>query len=498
MRRWIESFPIQPGSNSRSTSTLSAERVNRMIEMRKKVLTAPDAVRRDGLKASMMRRIGERSAILCVMGLGYVGLPLALQFCEAGFLVVGYDVNAQHVNALRRGHSTVSDVSSDRLTRAVSSGRLVMTHSPEAITEAEIYLICVPTPLAKTRQPDLSYIQAALRLLESIWKPGKMVILESTTYPGTTEEMIAPALSKGGLKIDEDYFVAFSPERVDPGNTEYPLADVPKVVGGVTPDSLLVALEVYSAVFRKVHPVSSAKVAELTKLLENTFRNINIAFVNEFAQICHALGIDVWEVIEAAKTKPFGFMAFYPGAGIGGHCIPLDPQYLVYRTRLAGYEPRLVALADQINQGMPRYVCGRAAEVLNSFQKPVKGSRIHVVGVSYKPNIPDTRESPALLIIDFLLRWGARVSYSDPYVPSVILRGTQMESIDLSDSVLESSDLVIIVTPHRAFDFDLLRRYRTKTLDTCNGLKDKEREPRAKGGNGGCMFDCVAKGRDRQ
>lgn len=422
------------------------------------------------LTANMLGLIRRRSAVICIFGLGYVGLPLTMLFVESGFCVVGYDVNEKHVMALREGSSPIGDVSSDRLRRALATGRLRITSDREDIRMAHVYIICVPTPLSKSRQPDLSYIHAALTDLEATWEPGKMVILESTTYPGTTEEVFIPALSRSGLRIDTDFLLAFSPERVDPGNTRYPLQTVPKVVGGATPCSTEVAAELYQSVFQTVHRVTSARVAELTKLLENTFRNVNIAFINEFAQICDALGVDVWEVIEAAKTKPYGFMPFYPGAGIGGHCIPLDPQYLVYRTRLAGYEPRLVALADQINIEMPRYVCNKAAEMLNRSRKALNGSRLLIIGVSYKPDVADLRESPALSVIERLMRHGAFVSYHDPLVPALTIGDSTLCSAPLSSSLLDSSDLVLIITAHHGLDYDLLGRYHSKILDCPNVL----------------------------
>lgn len=433
--------------------------------------SAGDGERRS-LKDVLIERFERRSAVICVMGLGYVGLPLSMLFSVRGnFRVIGYDVDRDHVTSLMAGKSSICDVSSSELQEALSAGRFAPTASVSDIVDADVYIICVPTPLAKSRQPDLSYIQSALTILESFWTSGKMVILESTTYPGTTEEMFLPALSRNGLRPDRDFLLAFSPERVDPGNREYPMYTVPKVVGGITGDSTEAASVLYGTVFTKVHQVSSAKVAELAKLLENTFRNVNIAFVNEFAQICSTLNVDVWEVIEAAKTKPFGFMPFYPGAGIGGHCIPLDPQYLVYRTRLAGYEPRLVALADQINQEMPRFVCGKAVEKLNSQKKPVNGSNVLIIGVSYKPNVPDTRESPAIWIIDYLRKMGAHVRYHDPYVPTLRVGDAEMFSVELTASLLDTSDLVIIVTPHTNLDFSLLKQYESKTLDPSNGLR---------------------------
>jgi UDP-N-acetyl-D-glucosamine dehydrogenase len=421
----------------------------------------------ESLEEQLLRRIAERSARVAVMGLGYVGLPLALLLAEGGFAVTGYDINAGYVERLRQGRSGVVDVPDARLQAALDAGSLLPTADPADLAAADAFLISVPTPLSKTRQPDLSCIEEALRTLLRVWGPGKLVVLESTTYPGTTDELLLPALRQGGTwELDRDFLLAFSPERVDPGNSQYPLSSIPKVVGGVSPASGRVAAALYATVFERVHPVSGARTAELTKLLENTFRNVNIALINEFAQICDTLGVDVWEVVEAAKTKPFGFMAFYPGPGIGGHCIPLDPQYLVYRARLSGYEPRLVALADQINQGMPAYVARKAMDMLNARGLPMRGAQILAVGVTYKPDIPDLRESPALPVIREIRRLGGEVRYVDPYVPELTLDGVPVERVDLTAETLATTDLAIVLTAHRALDLDPLKAHSEKVLDT--------------------------------
>ncbi len=363
------------------------------------------------------------------------------------------------------------------LRECLGSGRFRVTCEAEDLRRAHIHIICVPTPLSKSRQPDMSCIEAALATLLSIWSPGRMAILESTTYPGTTEEVLLPALSRGGLKVDQDFYLAFSPERVDPGNLRHPLHTIPKVVGGVTPFSTEVASALYATVFEVVHPVSQASAAELAKLLENTFRNVNIALVNEFSQICDALGADIWETIRAASTKPFGFMPFFPGPGIGGHCIPLDPQYLVYKARLHGYEPRLVALADQINTERPRYIVQQVMERLNQSCSALRGARILVMGVAYKPDVPDLRESPALPILEQLLEKGAEVAFADPWVESVRLEnGRRLEATAFSAEAVAQADLVLIITPHRDFDYEVLGGAEHKVLDTRNALAGQRRD----------------------
>lgn len=416
-------------------------------------------------------QIEDRTAVLSILGLGYVGLPLAVLLVKAGFRVIGFDPNSAYVGQMKGGASTILDVASEDLQACLNTGRFQITSDASELSAAGVYIICVPTPLSKSRQPDMSYIESALGTLLTVWGPGKLAILESTTYPGTTMELLLPALSAGGLKLDEDFLLAFSPERVDPGNTQYPLHRIPKVVGGASEASTHAAACLYGSIFEQVHPVSTPTAAELTKLLENTFRNVNIALVNEFSQICDALHVDVWEVIAAAKTKPFGFMPFFPGPGIGGHCIPLDPQYLVYKSRLSGYEPRLVALADQINQERPRYVVQQAMEMLNEQRKALKGARVLVMGVAYKPDVPDARESPALPILELLIEKGADVRYIDPWIPMVRLEnGHSMESVQDFSEEVRSADLVMILTAHRNFDFSILDSCLEKVLDTRNAM----------------------------
>lgn len=420
-----------------------------------------------------LRSIENREAHISILGLGYVGLPLASYFVQEGFRVTGFDINAGYVTQLMRGESAVLDVPSPELQTILDSGLFRATAEIEKLREADVHIICVPTPLDKTRQPDMSCIEGALDLLLRIWQPGKLVVLESTTYPGTTEEVLQPELERNGLRLDQDFLLAFSPERVDPGNNSVPLRRIPKVVGGVSPDSARGAAAMYRTIFESVHVVSTARTAEICKLLENTFRNVNIALVNEFAQICTALDVDVWEVIEAARTKPFGFMAFYPGPGIGGHCIPLDPQYLVYKSRLHGYEPRLVALADTINEEMPSRVVQRAAERLQQRGRSLRGSRALVLGVAYKPDVPDARESPAFPVLLGLREQGAEVVYSDPHVPSIRLEdGLELRSVPYTAEAVASADLILILTAHSAFDHRLLEGALDRVIDTRNALND--------------------------
>ena len=416
-----------------------------------------------------MQRIQARQGRVGIIGMGYVGLPLALAFVRAGFPVIGFDVDARHVALLSAGTSPIIDVTNEDLSGALSTGALSVSADADALEAADVVLICVPTPLSKTRQPDLSYIESALTSLLPRLGRGKLVVLESTTYPGTTDEYLLSRLQEKGLEEGADFFLAFSSERVDPGNRRYRLHNIPKVVGGVSEVSGDLAEALYAGVFDQVFRVSSARVAELSKLLENTFRNVNIALANEFKQICDALGVSVWEVIEAASTKPFGFMPFYPGPGIGGHCIPLDPQYLVFKARLSGFEPRLVALADQINMEMPRYTTYQVMELLNERGLSMRGARILAVGVTYKPDVPDLRESPALLVMEGLLERGADVRFVDPYVRTLNIAGRELEGVaTLSDEEVERADAVVVLTAHSAFDMDILNKHSGKLLDTRN------------------------------
>lgn len=403
---------------------------------------------------------------IAILGLGYVGLPLLLKFWSSGLSVVGFDTNATKVESLNTGHSPIEDVSDDALQQMLNSGRCVITTHSLLLKEAEALFICVPTPLSASREPDLSFILSAVNTIVPILRQNHLVVLESTTYPGTTEELIAPLLEKTGLKPGEDIFLAFSPERIDPSNTDYPVGKIPKVVGGMTKQCSQRACHFYDHAGIATHPVSSPRVAEAAKILENTFRSVNIALVNEFAQICHALKIDVWEVIEAAATKPFGFMKFTPGPGIGGHCIPLDPHYLMWKTRFQGFEPRFISLADQVNREMPHYIVQRSIDILNTQKKPLNGSRILLCGVAYKANVSDAREAPAIYLWPLLTAKGAEVFYHDPHVPTLHLGNHTHESQALSEAHLTHYDLIIILTPHNAIDYLMLNQKEQLIFDT--------------------------------
>ena len=420
---------------------------------------------------SLIRKVESREARIGVVGLGYVGLPLALEFAEAGFPVLGLEVSESKVEALGRGESYVQDVASERLAAAVESGRLNATLDYDRLSGLDAICICVPTPLGKTGDPDVSYIMSATNSVRSAVRPGQLIVLESTTYPGTTRELLLPALTGDGqLTVGRDLFLAFSPERVDPSNPVWHINNTPKVVGGITSACTEVTRVLYSSIIEKVVTVSSTEAAELTKLLENTFRSVNIALANEMAIVCDKLGVDVWEVIEAAATKPFGFMKFTPGPGLGGHCIPVDPHYLSWKMKTLDYKTRLVELASEINAEMPQYVTEQGAGLLNDHGKPVRGSRVVIIGVAYKPDTDDTRESPALDIIQLLAAKGAEVLYNDPLVPTLHLEGQDLSSTPLTAELIASADLVIVVTDHSDVDYSLIRAATCPVLDTRNVL----------------------------
>lgn len=407
-------------------------------------------------RGRLLARIADRSATVAVVGLGYVGLPLAVEFARAGFRVLGFDVNARVVDRLRRGESHIQDVPAADVAELVRSGRFEATTDAARLGEAQAVSIAVPTPLVKTRDPDMSYVQAAAATVVRHAHPGLLVVLESTTYPGTTKELLQPAFEAQGFTVGHDVFLAFSPERVDPGNPTYHTRNTPKVVGGVTPACTDVAVALYESCIDVVVRVSSTETAELVKLLENTFRSVNIGLVNEMAIICDKLGVDVWEVIEAAATKPFGFMRFAPGPGIGGHCIPLDPHYLAWKMRTLNYKTRFIDLASEINSAMPAFVVGKVAHALNEERKPVNGSRALVIGVAYKRDIDDARESPALDVIRLLEAGGAEVVYHDPHVAAIREDGHVRSGVELTDDEIASADVVVIVTDHRAVDYQRL------------------------------------------
>jgi UDP-N-acetyl-D-glucosamine dehydrogenase len=421
--------------------------------------------------STLLDRIESRRARVGVIGLGYVGLPLAVEFAKAGFDVTGFDVDDSKVSAIHAGHSYIPDVSQAELAGVVGSGRLRATSEMARLADMDVADICVPTPLRKTKDPDLSYVVRALEHVAAALKAGQLVILESTTYPGTTDEVALPMLEAGGLRADRDFFLAFSPERVDPGNKTYTTKNIPKIVGGHGPSSTRAASELYGKVVSSVVPVSSTRVAEMVKLLENTFRAVNIGLVNELAQMCHALDIDVWEVIEAAKTKPFGFMPFYPGPGLGGHCIPIDPFYLSWKARQNGFECRFIELAGYVNASMPHYVVERVADALNGVRKPINGSRIHLYGVSYKKDVSDMRESPALDILDVLTQRGAVVSFSDPYVNTLVHVGQTLSSIDEAAAIAAAPDCAVICTDHSSLNWRALVDSGVPIVDTRNALR---------------------------
>ncbi len=419
----------------------------------------------------LLQRIKNGEARVGIIGLGYVGLPLAVEFAKAGLPVIGYDVDQTKVDALMAGKSYIPDVPCEELVDVVKAGTFRATTDQGELANVDVIDICVPTPLRKTRDPDLSYVVKAIEATAAVLRKGQLVILESTTYPGTTEEVAQPALEAGGLKVGRDFFLAFSPERVDPGNKTYTTKNIPKVVGGIDPMSTELAAALYGKVVGNVVKVGNTRVAEMVKLLENTFRAVNIGLVNEIALMCHRLDIDVWEVIEAAGTKPFGFMPFYPGPGLGGHCIPIDPFYLSWKARQNGFECRFIELAGNVNGAMPEFVIERVTEALNSARKSINGSKIHVLGVAYKKDVGDVRESPALDILELLHRRGATLSYSDPFVPSLKLAEKSLESTDPEKGDV---DCAVICTNHSAFDYDAMLKKFPLIVDTRNALRGRD------------------------
>lgn len=420
--------------------------------------------------SALLEKIRSRQARTGVVGLGYVGLPLAVEFAKAGFEVIGIDNNPAKVAAINQGQSYVRDVPAETLRPLVEAGRLRATGSYGALKDLDTVNICVPTPLRKTKDPDLSYIVAACEEIAKFLHPGMLIILESTTYPGTTDELVLPILCKSGMEVGKDFFLCFSPERVDPGNRVYQTANIPKVVGGVTPACSEAGAALYQQALEKVVPVSSTQVAEMVKLLENTFRLINIGLVNELALMCDRMGINVWEVIDAAATKPFGFMPFYPGPGLGGHCIPIDPFYLSWKTKQSGIEARFIDLAGYINGQMPHFVVDKIQNALNDRSKPLRGSRVHILGVAYKRDIDDVRESPAFDVMHLLKRRGAILSYSDPFVPEIQVDGLNLRSEDIWEAV-SAADCVAIITDHTVFDYPRILQEANLIVDTRNALR---------------------------
>lgn len=434
------------------------------------------------VKEQIISLITEKRARVGVIGLGYVGLPLLTEFAAHGFKATGFEVDAKKTARINSGDSYIGDVSSSLLARLVKDNLLHATTDFDQLKDCDAIIICVPTPLRKTKEPDVSYILSAADEIKKRLRSGQLIILESTTYPGTTDEVLLPMFEETGLKLDEDFLLAFSPERVDPGNKQFQTNNIPKVVGGVTDDSTLTAAHLYSQIVREVHAVSSARVAEAAKLLENTFRAVNIGMANEMARLCYALNIDTWEVIRAAATKPFGFMPFYPGPGIGGHCIPLDPHYLSWKARQHGFDSRFIGLAEEVNSRMPEHVVQLVSDGLNDERKALKGARVLLLGVAYKKNIDDVRESPALSIIDRLRAKGADVRYHDPFVKEIRFDdahteggGEPLVSEPLTDEVLRGADCIVIVTDHSGIDYSRVCRLAPLIVDTRNALNGELR-----------------------
>ncbi len=420
----------------------------------------------------LKERISNKSAKVSIIGMGYVGLPLACAFAKAGFHVQGIDIVTTKIQSLKNGKSHIDDISDADLKKVIQEHHLNFSDNYKPLAESDCIVICVPTPLGKTKEPDLSYVVAAVEETCLYLRRGQLLVLESTTYPGTTEEYIAPLIeSKAKLSPIKDVLIGFSPERVDPANKDFDIVDIPKVVGGHGDEAGDCMQALYQCIFSQVVRVSSAKAAEMVKLLENTFRSVNIGMINEMAVICHKLNVDIWEVIDAAATKPFGFMPFYPGPGIGGHCINIDSMYLAWKVRLHGYEPRLIELAQTINDSMPQWVLERISRILNSKKKCINGSKVLVMGVSYKPNIQDIRESPSIILIEELLSMGANLQYHDPFVPQLKLTKQVLKSKPLNKALIESKDIILITTGHTDVDYDLLVKASTPVLDTRNALK---------------------------
>ena len=434
------------------------------------------------IKEQITQLISQKRARIGVIGLGYVGLPLLVEFASNGFRGTGFEVDEHKASQINAGISYIGDVPEGKVKELVDASLLQATTDFAHLAECDAIIICVPTPLRKTKEPDVSYILAAAEEITKRLRRGQLIVLESTTYPGTTDEVLLPMFEETGLKLDEDFLLAFSPERVDPGNPQFQTHNIPKVVGGVTPDSTEVAAHLYSQIVREVHAVSSARVAETAKLLENTFRAVNIGMANEMARLCYALNIDTWEVIRAAATKPFGFMAFYPGPGIGGHCIPLDPHYLSWKARQHGFDSRFIGLAEEVNSRMPEHVVQLVADGLNDERKAMKGSNVLLLGVAYKKDIDDVRESPALSIIDRLRAKGAEVRYHDPFVKEVRFDdahteggGEPLASVLLTDEELRATDCLIIVTNHSGIDYQRICRLARLIVDTRIALNGEVR-----------------------
>jgi len=419
----------------------------------------------------LSRLIDTKKANIAVIGLGYVGLPIALEFAKKGFFVYGLDKNRRRVAALRKGNSYITDIASSDIKKALKNKRFCASAEEAVLRDSDVIIICVPTPLRKTKVPNISYIIEASRTVARYSRPGQLIVLESTTYPGTTRDIVLPILEKGPLREGEDIFLAFSPERINPGDKRYTFARIPKVAGGVSTQALALTKRLYSKVIDKVIGVSSVETAEVVKLLENTFRIVNIGLINEFAMLCGKLNIDAWEVVEAAKTKPFGFMPFYPGPGLGGHCIPADPLYLSWKARKVGFKARMIDLASTTNLSMPRYVVQKAAKLLSKAGKKISRARVLILGVTYKKDVKDLRESPALEIIEQLQKRGAKASYSDPHIPYLKIGNIDLRDTKMKKSNIEKNDLVILVTDHKGFDYKIIAKNAGLILDTRNAFE---------------------------
>ncbi|MGD2278778.1 MAG: nucleotide sugar dehydrogenase [Candidatus Omnitrophota bacterium] len=418
-------------------------------------------------------RINGKKAIITVIGLGYVGLPIAVEFSKKGFTVNGLDTNKRRIKSLEKGISYINDIPSSEVRKALAKKKFHVTADRKILKGSDVVIICVPTPLRKTKDPDISYIVHASRALRKEMKPGQLIVVESTTFPGTTRDVILPILEKSGYRSDKDFYLAFSPERIDPGNKKYDLTNIPKVIGGITEKGTDLGKLLYSKIVKRVIGVSNAETAEVTKLLENTFRIVNIALVNEFASLCHKLDIDVWEVIKAARTKPFGFMPFYPGPGIGGHCIPADPMYLSWKAKTVGFRTNMVDLAARVNRSAPKYIVERMIELLKTGKKKLKESRVLVVGVSYKKDVKDLRESPALDIIKELKKKRVNVAYHDPYIPYLDLHGIRMTSRGLTSGLLKQQDIVLIAADHSDLDYKMIAEKSVLVFDARNAFGQK-------------------------
>lgn len=427
------------------------------------------------MKELLLNRIKDKTAVVAVIGLGYVGLPLAVEKAKAGYKTIGFDVQQEKIDMVNRGKNYIGDVVDSELESIIKDGKLSATSDFSVVSAADFIAICVPTPLDDYKQPDISYVKNSTIEIAKYLQPGTIVVLESTTYPGTTEELLLPILEKGsGLKCGEDFFLAFSPERVDPGNLLYKTKNTPKVVGGVGKDATEIAAAMYRNVLEgDIFEASSPRVAEMEKILENTYRNINIGLANEMAIICNKMGIDVWEVIEAAKTKPYGFQAFYPGPGLGGHCIPLDPYYLSWKAREYDYHTQLIETSGIINDGMPAYVVERCSLILNRFKKPLNGSKVLILGVAYKQDIDDFRESPALKVIEHFEESGSMIDYYDPYIENYRYKGKERKGLRvLNESAIKGYDLVVVTTAHTKVDYEMVQNNATFIFDTKNAMKN--------------------------